>query len=229
MLGSNRLELVVDPWLEGLWKAIKDELSNMTSFCVKEASDASTETPDPTTADVQLNLLSIADSQNCQPMGQSGKLATSAAPPVPTTQSAVPDVRPDSSSSNPGLASQADGAFSADDGVASLTRSLPPLSECALNVPALPPPYLTVSLQELETTEEVRTADEVSVCCDSLAHISQLVSPQVFGPLNKENLHEVPISRAAQLTRGDSVKTALLLELDITVSLNLFHNSKPVV
>lgn len=157
----------MDPWLEGLWKAIKEELSNMTSKrteCVKEeASDSSKETPDPSTADVQLNLLSIADSQNCESMGQSGKLATSASPSVSTTQSVLSGVRPDSSSSNIGLASQADVAFSADSGVASLTRSLPPLSESALNVPALPPPYLSVSLQELEITKDVRMF-EVSVC-----------------------------------------------------------------
>lgn len=167
MLGWNRLELVVDPWLEGLWKAIKEELSNMTSKrteCVnEEASNSSKETPDPSTADVRLDLLSIADSQDCESMGQSGKLATSASPSV-STESAVSDVRPDSSSSNTGVASQADGAFSADAGVASLTRSLPPLSESALNVPALPPPYLSVSLQEVETTEDVRRIHEVGVC-----------------------------------------------------------------
>ncbi|CAF98001.1 unnamed protein product, partial [Tetraodon nigroviridis] len=184
------LELVVDPWLEGFWTAIKEELSNMASKstkCVKEeASDPSEQTPDPSTADVRLSPLSIADSQDCESSGRSAKLATSA----------LPDARPVSSSSADGEASQAEGASSADSGAASLTRSLPPLSESALNVPALPPPYLSVSLQESENTEDVRMTEE-------------------GGVLNKENLHEVPISRAVQLTRGDSVKTALLLELDI--------------
>uniref|UniRef100_A0A674NWL4 Methionine synthase reductase n=1 Tax=Takifugu rubripes TaxID=31033 RepID=A0A674NWL4_TAKRU len=153
------LELVVDPWIKGLWNAIKEELSNMTSKqteCVKEeVRDSSKETPDPSTADMQLNLLSIANCQNCKI----------------------------------GLSSRTDGALSADAGVASLTHSLPPLSQSALNIPALPPPYLCVSLQEMETTEDVRTIDKVG---------------------------EVPISKATQLTRGDSVKTALLLELDIS-------------
>lgn len=40
-----------------------------------------------------------------------------------------------------------------------------------------------------------------------------------MGPLNKEALHHVPISKAVQLTRGDAVKTALLLELEISVSM----------
>lgn len=42
---------------------------------------------------------------------------------------------------------------------------------------------------------------------------------QIDGPLDKENLHEVPVSKAVQLTSGESVKMALLLELDISVSL----------
>ncbi|TWW71134.1 methionine synthase reductase isoform X2 [Takifugu flavidus] len=190
------LELVVDPWIKGLWNAIKEELSNMTSKqteCVKEeVRDSSKETPDPSTADMQLNLLSIANCQNCKSIGQSEKLANLASPSVSTTQTAGSDLRPDSSSRRIGLSSRTDGALSADAGVASLTHSLPPLSQSALNIPALPPPYLCVSLQEMETTEDI------------------------FGPLNKENLQEVPISKATQLTRGDSVKTALLLELDIS-------------
>uniref|UniRef100_A0A8C7QPB2 Methionine synthase reductase n=1 Tax=Oncorhynchus mykiss TaxID=8022 RepID=A0A8C7QPB2_ONCMY len=75
---------------------------------------------------------------------------------------------------------------------ASLTRSLPPLSELALNIPALPPPYLDVMLQEATIEEETNA------------------------PVSKETLHEVPISRAVQLTRDDSVKTALLIEMDIS-------------
>uniref|UniRef100_A0A674N747 Methionine synthase reductase n=1 Tax=Takifugu rubripes TaxID=31033 RepID=A0A674N747_TAKRU len=145
------LELVVDPWIKGLWNAIKEELSNMTS------------------KQTESNL---------------------ASPSVSTTQTAGSDLRPDSSSRRIGLSSRTDGALSADAGVASLTHSLPPLSQSALNIPALPPPYLCVSLQEMETTEDVRTIDK--------------------------NLQEVPISKATQLTRGDSVKTALLLELDIS-------------
>uniref|UniRef100_A0A674MXF7 Methionine synthase reductase n=1 Tax=Takifugu rubripes TaxID=31033 RepID=A0A674MXF7_TAKRU len=188
------LELVVDPWIKGLWNAIKEELSNMTSKqteCVKEeVRDSSKETPDPSTADMQLNLLSIANCQNCKSIGQSEKLANLASPSVSTTQTAGSDLRPDSSSRRIGLSSRTDGALSADAGVASLTHSLPPLSQSALNIPALPPPYLCVSLQEMETTEDVRTIDK--------------------------NLQEVPISKATQLTRGDSVKTALLLELDIS-------------
>ncbi|XP_073343911.1 methionine synthase reductase isoform X2 [Pagrus major] len=179
------LEVVVDPWLDGLWKAIKD---------------------------VQLNLLSITDRQNCESVGGSvetvSKSAFAASSSAPAAQTAVSDLRPAASAGSPGLASQSHGTASIstsapetqtkDAGVSrvilasSLKCSLPPLSESSLNVPALPPSYLDVSLQEVDTMEEI------------------------IGPFNKETLHEVPIPRAVQLTRGDSVKTALLLELDIS-------------
>lgn len=41
---------------------------------------------------------------------------------------------------------------------------------------------------------------------------------QTMVPLNTETFHEVPVSRAVQLSRGDSVRTALLVELDVSVS-----------
>lgn len=184
MLGQTRLELVVDPWIQGLWKAIKEELSNMTSRRTEgvkeEASDSSKDAPDPSAADVQLNLLSIADRQNCESMRQSGKLANSASPSVSTTQTAGYDVRPDTPLRRSGLASQAEGALGADAGVASLTHSLPPLSQSALNIPVLPPPYLHVSLQDTETTEHVRMIVEVGVCGMFCLKSHSCVSPDVW-------------------------------------------------
>uniref|UniRef100_UPI0037E90246 methionine synthase reductase n=1 Tax=Semicossyphus pulcher TaxID=241346 RepID=UPI0037E90246 len=204
------LELVVDPWLEGLWKAIKAALSKMasdrTGYLKEEAGDSPKETPDSSTPDVQLNLLSITDNQNCNSVKASQETVSKFASAA--SSSAVSDPGPASTAGSDGLASQFGDAASVststpetqteDAGVphvelaASLTRSLPPLSESSLNVPALPPPYLDVSLQEVDIME------------------------QSVGLLNKEALHEVPISKAVQLTRGDSVKKALLLELDIS-------------
>uniref|UniRef100_A0A8C7L2J1 Methionine synthase reductase n=1 Tax=Oncorhynchus kisutch TaxID=8019 RepID=A0A8C7L2J1_ONCKI len=127
------LELVLDPWLEGLWEAIRGALSKMA-------------TPQP--------------ERDASETGSS----------VLETQSGAPSAVVE----------------------ASLTCSLPPLSESVLNVPALPPAYLDVTLQEATIEEETSA------------------------PVSKETLHEVPISRAVQLTRDDSAKTALLIELDIS-------------
>ncbi|XP_035981710.1 methionine synthase reductase isoform X2 [Fundulus heteroclitus] len=186
------LELVIDPWLEGLWNAIKDALSKMASDGNRD--DAAREIPDPSLPDVQLNLLSIGDKQNREPDSEY-------APP-----SVVSDARPASSAVSAGLTSRPTSAVSTStpktqtrgEGAAhvslaaSLRSSLPPLSESSLNVPALPPPYLDVTFQETDAVE------------------------QAFEPSSKETLYQVPISKAVQLSKGDSVKTALLLELDIS-------------
>ncbi|XP_026148045.1 methionine synthase reductase isoform X2 [Mastacembelus armatus] len=210
------LEVVVDPWLEGLWKAIKEALSKMasdqTAHLKGVLEDSAKETPDLSLLDVQLNLLSLTDDQNCgsvkSTVGTDSKNAPAASSSVSAIQTAVSDRRPASPAGGVGMSSEsgyvarisasAAETQTRDTGGShvllegSLTCSLPPLSESSLNVPALPPPYLDVSLE-----------DVVSV-------------GQIDGPLNKETLHEVPLSRAVQLTRQDSVKITLLLELDIS-------------
>ncbi|XP_028288870.1 methionine synthase reductase isoform X2 [Parambassis ranga] len=203
------LEVVVDPWLAGLWKAIKGALSKMasdrTAHIKENAADSAKTTSDSSIPDVQLNLLSLTDHQDCESCVDTDSKFASAAS---SSASAVSDLRPASSAGSSGLASHSRGSASVFTSApqaqavdaevlhvelaASLTCSIPPLSESALNVPALPPSYLDVSLQEVDSVEEIG------------------------GPFNKETIHNVPISGAVQLTRGDSVKTALFLELDIS-------------
>ncbi|TKS87830.1 Methionine synthase reductase [Collichthys lucidus] len=170
------LEVVVDPWLDGLWKAIKGVLSKMasdrTGYLNGEAGDSPKETPNSSVPDIQLNLLSITDRQNCESVRASTEtvLKFASAASDSTTHTAVSDLRPASPTVSPGLSSNSSGAASVstsgtetqtgDAGVpdvalaALLTRSLPPLSESSLNVPALPPPYLDVSLQEVDTVDQ---------------------------------------------------------------------------
>ncbi|KAM6900705.1 methionine synthase reductase [Xenentodon cancila] len=206
------LEVVVDPWLEGLWNAIKEASSKMASDSAarlkENAEDSARVIPDSPVPDVQLSFLSINDHQNCESVEASVNKDSKHATLAPSSPPASSDLGPGSSIGSTGLASQSHSVASVsisapetqigDDGVlcvalaACLTCSLPPLSESSLNIPALPPPYLDVTLQDVDSTE------------------------QSVGPLNKETLHEVLISKAVQLSRGESVKTALLLQLDIS-------------
>lgn len=172
----------MDPWLDGLWKAIKEALSKMdsdrTDHMKGEAEDSLKEAADSCSPDVQLNLLSITDQQDSQ---SKGTVPTSAAPSsASNAQPAVSDVRavsPTRRSESASLSSDAaraptSGTETQKDNaelshvtpVASLTYSVPPLSQSSLNVPALPSPYLNVSLQQVETTEQVNSWVMESVC-----------------------------------------------------------------
>uniref|UniRef100_A0A8C8JRF7 Methionine synthase reductase n=1 Tax=Oncorhynchus tshawytscha TaxID=74940 RepID=A0A8C8JRF7_ONCTS len=161
------LELVLDPWLEGLWEAIRGALSKMA-------------TPQPERDEA-----------------------------ASETGSAVTDVRPVSLTSNNRTAPKLDGVVTDPESVletqsgapsavveASLTCSLPPLSESVLNIPALPPAYLDVTLQEATIEEEVGCGNTGSNITSHTFH--------------------TPPDQAVQLTRDDSAKTALLIELDIS-------------
>lgn len=186
----SRLEVVLDPWIEGLWKAIKGALSKMASDRTGqfkgEVGDSAKEAPDSSVPDVQLNLLSLTDHQNCESAGASvesdSKFASAASSSVSATQTAVSDLKPTSPAGSPRLASQPGGIASVSTSApetqtggagvhhvalaASLTCSMPPLSESSLNVPTLPPPYLDVSLQEVDAMGEVRedVSAKINIC-----------------------------------------------------------------
>ncbi|KAJ3611106.1 hypothetical protein NHX12_021122 [Muraenolepis orangiensis] len=165
------LELVLDPWLEGVWDKIKEAASKMAftrdTVLKENPSDAAKENPELTSPPphVELNRLSLADDQTSD-----SKLPVAGWPSTEV---------PESSSKSDGVATESvRDAQTAQAGKEraecepSLTCSLPPLSQSSLNVPSLPPPYLDVTLL-LGDTEE-------------------------------------------KMTKGDSVKKALLLELDIS-------------
>lgn len=122
------LELVVEPWINGLWAALeKHFLLNRGRGDMNEtltmASHASRRT-DPMTPELlhvesQVGLLRLDDS--------GGKAAEV------LEQNAV----------NSGQSSTLIADFEA-----SLTRSVPALSQASLNIPSLPPEYLEVHLEE---------------------------------------------------------------------------------
>ncbi|CAL9697926.1 unnamed protein product [Knipowitschia caucasica] len=169
------LELVVDPWLEGLWTAIKKALNKMAS----DNNDLLKENAmqPPFLPDVQFNRLSLS---NQLPNAESASIITLANKHAANVkQTANSEPKPASSENRADI-------------TLSLTSSLPPLCESSLNVPALPPHFLEVALQNVDAEDENT------------------------GPPSKGALYEVPIVKAVNMTSGDAVKTALLLELDIS-------------
>lgn len=147
-------------------------MTSASSGCVKgEAEDSQKKTAESCLPDVQLNLLSITDQNDSSPRSGGTVPTPSASPSDSSTLLAGSDLamapfarRPESTSLSADAASapmsvaglQEDQAeLFCTAPVASLTHSLPPLSESSLNVPALPSAYLEVSLQQTETTEGV--------------------------------------------------------------------------
>ncbi|XP_010150530.1 PREDICTED: methionine synthase reductase [Eurypyga helias] len=164
------LELVVDPWIDGLWLALKKAFllrkEGMSSDAISSALSAVPH------AMHELNLSS--DIQNL-------KLE-------------------DEGARSSGVLSQksvdSNLAASATDTEPSLVRSVPPVSQSALNIPALPPEYIEVEFQDAHGENP---------------HLSSVIS--------EGTTFEVPVTKAVRLTREDAIKTALLLELDIADTL----------
>ncbi|XP_055965034.1 methionine synthase reductase isoform X2 [Sorex fumeus] len=152
------LELVVEPWIAGLWAALSEHImSSGDEEMPRGLLAPDTTSQDSSGLESRLQLLSVGEAGGEDP-APSDPPAAAAAPPE-----------------------------------ASLTRSVPPLSLAELTVPASPPAYLQVQLQETLGQEE--TSMPVLV-----------TSQPVF---------RVPICKAVQLTANDAVKTALMVEVDV--------------
>uniref|UniRef100_A0A8C0LAH4 Methionine synthase reductase n=1 Tax=Canis lupus dingo TaxID=286419 RepID=A0A8C0LAH4_CANLU len=166
------LELVVEPWINGLWAALTKHFMSSRekerNEALKMASNASQRMepvkPELLYIESQVELLRLDD-----PGRKDSEVQEQNA--VNRDQSSAPTAESQSS----------------------LTHSIPPLSQASLSIPALPPEYLQVHLQESVGQEE------------SQASVTSV-----------DPIFQVPISKAVQLTTNDAIKTTLLVELDIS-------------
>uniref|UniRef100_A0A8D1GK33 Methionine synthase reductase n=1 Tax=Sus scrofa TaxID=9823 RepID=A0A8D1GK33_PIG len=166
------LELVVEPWINGLWAALEkhfasrrgNEMNGAVAMASNPSLSSEPVTPEVSHIDSQVGLLRLDDSG-----------------------------RRDSEVSEQNVVNRGPSSVWIADFESSLTQSAPPLSQASLNIPASPPEYLQVDLQEALGQEE--------------SHAPVTSVDPVF---------HVPVSKAVQLTTNDAVKTTLLIELDIS-------------
>ncbi|XP_036063258.1 methionine synthase reductase [Onychomys torridus] len=166
------LELVVEPWIAGLWAALTKHFKSLGGQ--EEMSDALPRaSAAPLNTAGKLELSHIQSQVELLRLEDVGKRDSEVWEQNETNRSQTSDLIEDSESS--------------------LVCSAPPLSQAPLSIPALPPEYLEVHLQEPLGQEEIPTS-----------------------VTSVDPVFQVPISKAVQLTTNDAIKTALLLELDIS-------------
>ncbi|KAM3910089.1 methionine synthase reductase-like isoform 1-T2 [Leptodactylus fuscus] len=158
------LELVVEPWIKDLWSALEREFSSRV-----ENEKIIREMNNVTNANHNMVEIPGNLDVHIQTISLERQPVSDGPPPNKATPDAGQEAEP------------------------SLVHSVPPLSSCSLNIPALPAPYLDVQILD---------------CAAKESDLSSLYP--------EKEIFTVPIRQAKTLTTQDAVKTTLMLELDIS-------------
>lgn len=128
------LELVVDPWIDGLWLALKEALQLQKE---KEGMNSAVDAVSSSVSTAPHAVHELKLSSEVQNL----KLEDEGARASDTLSQKLDDINL---------------AAPARDTEPSLVHSVPPVSQSALNIPALPPEYIEVEFQD--TQGEVRSS-----------------------------------------------------------------------
>lgn len=127
------LELVVDPWIDGLWLALKEALQ------LQKEKEGMNSAVDAVSSSISTAPHSVNELQLSSEI-QNLKLEDEGARASDILSQKLDDINLQAP---------------ARDTEPSLIHSVPPVSQSALNIPALPPEYIEVEFQD--TQGEVRT------------------------------------------------------------------------
>lgn len=217
------LELVVEPWINSLWSTLRSHLH--IESCIEDRLIMGTKTDENTqlsTESIVLphlpltnanvdeidghsvhdNLLHVLSSDVVDGNEISGKnlvVGQDLALTTSKSHSAFP-VASELVSDDSAPISESEPVVNGDVTRASLGTSIPPLSECKLTIPPLPPTFL-----------------EATYSSEATANLTlQTVQNGSSFPSCVSSVTQVPIISALKLTTEDAVKTVLELTLDIS-------------
>ncbi|XP_031564825.1 methionine synthase reductase-like [Actinia tenebrosa] len=192
------LELVVEPWIDGLWDAVKECLgmNEISNESVDDLHDGKGNDIQDVGKDSN-SASSVIHNGKPQGIEENNQKIESEIQKNSKEKENPIESSPRESMSNDNRKNNSENCIPNETPTiqpqASLKRSVEPLSSSSLSIPLCSPPYLEIDFESENTMPSK----------DDLSH-------------GRQSLSMATIVSAKQLTANDAVKTALEIELDIT-------------